>query len=1054
MDEEYNDSVDTSTDMDVSDVDVSDDIPADIPDDIPEDVPEDDYSDADISDDVTEDVSDESAVNDIEYDETDESIEEDSIEPETDELDESIDDIEEDSLEESEDTAEDHEDLDDIPEDTDGLDEEQTNEVVDDTEEIPEDTDDYEITDQEEGFDEDIPEDVADVEATDEVSDVGGSDTSEHQEDVSDAETTDETSDVEDTDTSEQSEDMTDAEATDETTDVEDTDTSEHQEDETDTEATDETSDVDDTDAAEQPEDETDAEATYETTDVEDADTAEQSEDVSEAEATDETTDVEDTDTSEHQEDVTDTEGTDETTDIEDTDTSEQPEDETDAEATYETSDVEDTDTSEQSEDMTDAEATDETSDVEDADTAEQSEDVSEAEATDETSDVDDTDAAEQPWNLSDTNDTDHSDLETYDYETAPETQDAVNPETSGEYVSADNPYRERWEEFADEFSDGKDESDGWNSLKDVPFSGEEQSDTNAGAEGSDAPSSVSDSGAVDVDDSSDASEINSISDYMNAHNYGPDDFATYSQDPQWRQLMRQEYPDYELPEMTQESANAQLSQYMNDHNYGVDDYAEYSQDPIWRELHSTAFPDDELPPLQKISEGELTESSESDVSQSADTMNAEMAEAAFNQELSREFEENILSDPELTPEQKELMLGSFDEANRSDIGTENEDVQTGNLMSDILKPSHFDDTDSVSDIQEASSFNNAMEKSNSVIDRYEKVRNNTALMNDETGYQIAMNEMSKDLEKQVTDIDLAIAENDAAVKVAEEALRNYSPEMETSPLNDSKYRELVENLQNARDQSNQLRSQKGYLESLKNEANAEVSDEFKGMTFRSPAGKPFTDTFSELINEQGVAYPDEIVNDCGVCTMGNMANQHGGKFTEKSGLSTGFGEYDYTQITDEMSPDEKAYALDHNGLTSLDSQANILNKMGYEAVKYENGASFDDIVDNISKGNSMSLNLYGRDLNSGSDIAKRPGRIAAALSGQQSVLPANHAVTIAGLAVNPSGKPIGFFVNDTGGYGGKNNSSIFVSKAKYNQMLKRTAGISSIVCTGKKVFA
>ena len=86
MDEEYSDSVDTSTDMDVSDVDMSDDILADIPDDIPEDVPEDDYSDADISDDVSEDVSEEPAVGDIEYDETDESIKESSIEPETDEL--------------------------------------------------------------------------------------------------------------------------------------------------------------------------------------------------------------------------------------------------------------------------------------------------------------------------------------------------------------------------------------------------------------------------------------------------------------------------------------------------------------------------------------------------------------------------------------------------------------------------------------------------------------------------------------------------------------------------------------------------------------------------------------------------------------------------------------------------------------------------------------------------------------------------------------------------------------------------------------------------------
>ena len=552
------------------------------------------------------------------------------------------------------------------------------------------------------------------------------------------------------------------------------------------------------------------------------------------------------------------------------------------------------------------------------------------------------------------------------------------------------------------------------------------------------------------------------LSDYMNEHNYGPDDFATYSQDPEWQRLHSNAYPDYTPPEAssadTQENSFRQLSEYMNEHNYGPDDFATYSQDPEWQRLHSNAYPDYALPKdssegivdyaPKNISEDTATDT-QSDISQS---MGTEIAEAAFNQELGREFEDNILSDPELTPEQKELMLEHFNKVNCSD-NAETREMQTGNLMSDILKTSQLDDTDSVSDIQESSPFIHAMEISNSVIDRYEKVRNNTALLNDEIGYQIAMNEMSKDLGKQVTDIDLAIAENDESVKVAEEALKNYSSEMELSTLSDSKYRELVENLQNSKDQSNQLRSQKSYLESLKNEASAEVSDEFKGMSFISPIGKPFSDTFSELINEQGAAYPNEIINDCGVCTMGNLANQHGGKYTEKSGLAAGFGEYDYTQITDDMLPDEKIYALKHNGLTSLDSQANILNKMGCEAVKYENGASFDDIVANISKGNSMSLNLYGRDLNSGSDIAKRPGRIAAALSSQQSALPANHAVTIAGLAINPSGKPIGFFVNDTGGYGGKNNPSIFVSKAKYTQMLRRTVGISSIVCTGKKVF-
>ena len=100
----------------------------------------------------------------------------------------------------------------------------------------------------------------------------------------------------------------------------------------------------------------------------------------------------------------------------------------------------------------------------------------------------------------------------------------------------------------------------------------------------------------------SDASSdsFNSLTDYMNAHNYGPDDFATYSQDPVWRDLQKQAYPDYDLPPLTQENALNQLSDYMNAHNYGPDDFATYSQDPEWRDLQRQAFPDYELPPLNK----------------------------------------------------------------------------------------------------------------------------------------------------------------------------------------------------------------------------------------------------------------------------------------------------------------------------------------------------------------------------------------------------------------------------------------------------------------------
>ncbi len=59
----------------------------------------------------------------------------------------------------------------------------------------------------------------------------------------------------------------------------------------------------------------------------------------------------------------------------------------------------------------------------------------------------------------------------------------------------------------------------------------------------------------METDNPSDVSGFKRLLDYMSSHNYGREDFAAYSQDPQWRLLMREEYPDYELPELSKESA-------------------------------------------------------------------------------------------------------------------------------------------------------------------------------------------------------------------------------------------------------------------------------------------------------------------------------------------------------------------------------------------------------------------------------------------------------------------------------------------------------------------
>lgn len=90
------------------------------------------------------------------------------------------------------------------------------------------------------------------------------------------------------------------------------------------------------------------------------------------------------------------------------------------------------------------------------------------------------------------------------------------------------------------------------------------------------------------------------LSNYMNSHNYGWDDFPDYSKDPEWRALQRAANPDYKLPPIPQEEARAKLAEYMNAHNYGKDDYPVYSRDPVWQDLRLNAYPSSQYSDVKK----------------------------------------------------------------------------------------------------------------------------------------------------------------------------------------------------------------------------------------------------------------------------------------------------------------------------------------------------------------------------------------------------------------------------------------------------------------------
>lgn len=94
------------------------------------------------------------------------------------------------------------------------------------------------------------------------------------------------------------------------------------------------------------------------------------------------------------------------------------------------------------------------------------------------------------------------------------------------------------------------------------------------------------------IEDVSDNSAYNNLSEYYASHNYGQDDYAEYSKDPEWQELnnaylqeIGQEPIEYGSD--TDASAYDRLSEYYSSHNYGQGDYSEYSKDPEWQALNN-----------------------------------------------------------------------------------------------------------------------------------------------------------------------------------------------------------------------------------------------------------------------------------------------------------------------------------------------------------------------------------------------------------------------------------------------------------------------------------
>ena len=76
-------------------------------------------------------------------------------------------------------------------------------------------------------------------------------------------------------------------------------------------------------------------------------------------------------------------------------------------------------------------------------------------------------------------------------------------------------------------------------------------------------------------------------------------------------------------------TAMQELSSYMNEHNYGPNDFEEYSQDPEWQRLHKEAFPDWE----GRLDISVAEDMEESDIAMSSDEIAEEIPEDVDDEE-------------------------------------------------------------------------------------------------------------------------------------------------------------------------------------------------------------------------------------------------------------------------------------------------------------------------------------------------------------------------------------------------------------------------------------
>jgi hypothetical protein len=293
-------------------------------------------------------------------------------------------------------------------------------------------------------------------------------------------------------------------------------------------------------------------------------------------------------------------------------------------------------------------------------DTVETPDDFAEPEAVSEGTELP---AGEVTENISDVNGESIDDLSAM--EDVSESSEEL-PESGADIPASGEELAEPGEEFSESLEDAS----------------EPEENVEPASEGTENPAEGTEPPVEEKEPVSDRAALDNMSEYMNAHNYGREDFGEYSKDPEYQRLNNEllesegkdpidygsaesgeelpasdesvepvseatenpveetEPPVEEGEPVSDRAALDNMSEYMNAHNYGREDFGEYSKDPEYQRLNNELLESEGKDPIDYGSAEPIEEPAEEVTENISDANGESIDDLSAMEDVSESSEE------------------------------------------------------------------------------------------------------------------------------------------------------------------------------------------------------------------------------------------------------------------------------------------------------------------------------------------------------------------------------------------------------------------------------